>query len=132
MPEAEYMKMSIHEIPQDIISKYNMNDIKDNNDYVHFKIKKGMYGLKQAAILAYDQLRQHLAPHGYFPIPNTVGMWKHKSRPIQFCLCIDDFGIKFINKADVNHLLDTLRSKYNITVDLTEKNYGWAYLGLVL
>ena len=82
-----------------------------------------MYDLKQAAILAYNQLCQHLAPHSYSPIPNTVGMWKHKTRPIQFCLCVDDFGIKFTNKEDVEHLLATLKSKYKVTVDLTGKNY---------
>ena len=91
-----------------------------------------MYGLKQAAILAYDQLREHLEPHGYYPIPNTVGMWRHKTRPIQFCLCVDDFGIKFVNKTDVEHLLDTLKMKYKLTVDWSGKNYcgltlAWHY-----
>ena len=109
MPEAEYMKMHIDEIPQDIITKYNMNQLVDKNRYVHFKINKGMYGLKQAAILAYEQLRKRLALYGYIPIPNTVGMWKHETCPIQFCLCVDNFGIKFTQKADVEHLLDALQ-----------------------
>ena len=123
MPTAEYMKMHIDEIPRDIVSKYNMENLQDKNNYVHFKIKKGMYGLKQAAILAYDQLKSHLAPHGYFPIPNTVGMWKHISRPIQFCLCVDDFGIKYTQQTDVEHLLHALKTKYNLTVDWTGNNY---------
>ena len=91
-----------------------------------------MYGLKQAAIVAFDQLKDHLESHGYFPIPNTVGMWKHKSRPIQFYLCVDNFGIKFTNTTDVEHLLDSLKKKYKITEDWTEKNYcgltlDWQY-----
>ena len=40
IPDVEYMKMNLDEIPQDIISKYNMNNIKDKHNYVHFKIKK--------------------------------------------------------------------------------------------
>ena len=52
MPHTEYMKTD--EIPQDIISKYNLHNLKDKNDYVHFKIAKGMYRLKQAVILAYE------------------------------------------------------------------------------
>ncbi len=37
---------------------------------------KDMYGLKQATILAQNQLKTNLAQHGSFPIPHTVGMWK--------------------------------------------------------
>ena len=123
MPKKEYMKMHLTEIPEDIINRYNMRDIQDKNGYVHFQINKGMYGLKQAAILAYQQLKDHLAPHGYYPIPNTVGMWKHTSRPIQFCLCVDDFGVKYTRKEDAEHLLTTLQKKYTMTCDWTGKSY---------
>ena len=44
MPKAEYMQIHKSEITSDIITKYNMMDIIDNNGYVHFKINKGMYG----------------------------------------------------------------------------------------
>ena len=64
MPKPEYMRIHISEIPNDIIKKYKMQTIKDQNGNVHFKINKGMYGLKQAAILAYQQLKTHLEPHG--------------------------------------------------------------------
>ena len=39
-----------------------------------------MYGLKQAALLAYNNLKDSLEPHGYSPIVGTVGMWEHKTR----------------------------------------------------
>ena len=78
-----------------------------------------MYGLKQVAILEYQQLKDHLAPHGYFLIPNTVCMyvcmyvcmWKYKTRPIQFCLCVDNFGVKYTRKEMAYHLLNTLNKK---------------------
>ena len=76
----------------------------------------------------YQQLKEHLAPHGYYPIPNTVGMWKHKTRPIQFCLCVDDFGVKYTRKEDANHLLEKLKIKYNMTCDWS----GTSYCGLTL
>ena len=82
-----------------------------------------MYGLKQAAILAYNQLKKNLAPHGYYPIPNTVGLWKHINRPISFCLCVDDFRIKFQNKDDANHLIQTLQKFYKINIDWTGEHY---------
>ena len=91
--------------------------------YIHVKIKKGMYGLKQAAVLAYDQLVAHLKPFGYYPCPQTTGIWRHETRPTRFCLCVDDFGIKYFSQADADHLLSALKSKYKITTDWTGKNY---------
>ena len=95
-------------------------------------IKKGMYGLKQAAILASKHLVTLLAPHGYRPCPNTIGLWQHDTRPTKFCLCVDDFGVKYFSQADADHLLDALKEHYKISVDLEGKNYfgltmNWNY-----
>ena len=82
-----------------------------------------MYGLKQAAILAYDNLKQGLAPHGYAPIIGTVGICGHKTRPATFCLCVNDFEIKYFNKLNAQHLLDAICQIYKYTTDWEEKNY---------
>ena len=92
-----------------------------------------MYGLKQAAILAYEQLVTNLKQHGYRPLPHTTGMWEHVTRPTKFCLCVDDFGIKYFSKDDADHLLNALRQHYDITTDWTGKNYcgltfHWNYI----
>jgi hypothetical protein len=91
-----------------------------------------MYGLKQAAILAYQQLVTFLTPAGYMPVPNTTGMWKHRTRKTVFCICVDDFGIKYFNKDDIDHLLGTLEKHYTVTTDWTGRNYcgltiDWEY-----
>lgn len=78
-----------------------------------------MYGLKQAAILAYQRLKETLGTAGFFPVLGTVGLWRHDNKPINFCLCVDDFGVKYYNKSDVNHLLDTLETLYKYTTDWT-------------
>ena len=98
------------------------------NGYVYGKIKGGMYGLKQAAILAYKQLVTNLAQHGYYPCPNTTGLWKHKTRKTTFCLCVDDFGIKYYTENDKKHLLEALKQFYVVSVD----NEGRNYFGLTL
>ena len=64
-----------------------------------------MYGLKQAAILVYKQLVQNLGQPGYYPIPYTTGLWKHKTRDTVFALCVDDFGVKYTSKETINHLI---------------------------
>ena len=58
-----------------------------------------MYGLKQAAVLAYKNLIKNLAPFGYASIPNTDSYWGHTTNPAKFCLCVDDFGIKYFTKS---------------------------------
>jgi hypothetical protein len=92
------------------------------------EIQKGMYGLKEASILTYEQLRDHLAKHDYSPMPFTPGLWKHATRCTTFTLAVDDFGIKYFSKADADHLFAALEEKYSITLDWT----GSSYLGFTL
>jgi hypothetical protein len=45
------------------------------------------------------------------------GLWKHKTRPISFTLVVDDFGVKHVEKEDVNHLIWCIKQKYQLTED---------------
>eukprot|EP00957_Ditylum_brightwellii_P086956 6618954-Ditylum_brightwellii.AAC.1 len=69
-------------------------------------MRKGICGLKQAAILAYKQLVEILSTHRYSPIRGTNGLWKHKERATVFSLCVDNFGVKYFNKQDADHLIE--------------------------
>jgi hypothetical protein len=64
-----------------------------------------MYGLKEAAIIAFNQLVKKLAPHGYAPTPYTPGLWHHKTKRTTFVLCVDDFGVKYFSQAVAQHLI---------------------------
>ena len=46
------MKLHINIIPQEIIDEYALHKIVDDNGWVYLEIAKGMYGLKQAGIIA--------------------------------------------------------------------------------
>lgn len=96
----EYVRIHNKYLPSDIISRYNLHS-KLHHGYIYFKIDKGMYGLPQAAILAYEQLCEHLSKAGYYPIPGTSGMFKHTTYPTVFNLCVDGFG----TESDAEHLL---------------------------
>ena len=122
MDNPEYMRIHWKHIPEDIRLQYKLHDIK-SGDYVYVKIKKGMYGLKQAAILAWNNLVNNLALHGYRPIPHSVGMWEHVSLPTKFCLCVDDFGIKSYSQSDTDHLLNALKQHYAITTDTKGEHF---------
>ena len=124
MEETEYMRIHSRYFLDDIRKQYNIEELINEDGYVYVMIKKGMYGLKQqAAILAYKHLVTLLAPHGYHPCPNTTGLWQHDTRPTKFCLCVDDFGVKYFSQNDADHLLDALKQHYKISVDYEGKNY---------
>ena len=53
-----------------------------------------------------------LAPHGYFEVTHTPILWKHITRPISLPLVVDDFGVKYIDKADAEHLIAALKKHY--------------------
>ena len=57
--KAKYMRIRVELLPHDIREKYNIKD-KGRNGYVYVKIKKGMYGLKEAVVLACEQLSKFL------------------------------------------------------------------------
>jgi hypothetical protein len=52
--------------------------------------------------------------------------------PISFTLVLDDFGVKYVNKANVEHLLESFQATYILTADWTGDLYcgitlGWDY-----
>ena len=125
---CKYMKMPLNLFPQWIIDQYDLNTHAVDG-MVHIKMRKAVYGLPQAGILANKKLRRELEPHGYLEHENTPGLWYHKTRPIPFTLVIDDFGVKYVRKEHVNHLISCLKqSKYKLTEDLT----GNLYCGISL
>ena len=77
MARAEYMRIHSKYFPPEIKSLYMIDSIIDSDGYVYVEINKGMYGLKQAAVTAYQKLVKHLDGHGYYPIPFTTGLWSH-------------------------------------------------------
>jgi hypothetical protein len=107
MMRKEYMRIPLTSIPQTIIDKYELL-AKAHKGFVLVEISKGMYGMPQAGIIAFNQLKTHLATHGYTPCTHTPGLWTHSTQPIAFTLVVDDFGIKYTNRDDAIHPLSAL------------------------
>jgi hypothetical protein len=128
MARFEYMRMNISLIPQEIITKYKLADLVDANGWVYMEIRKGMYGLPQAGMLANKLLQKRLATHGYFPCTHTHGLWRHVTRPIMFSLVVDDFGVKYVGKEHADHLYNALLQYYPTSIDWP----GTLYCGITL
>ena len=55
-------------------------------------------------------------------------MYKHETRDIAFSLVVDDFGVKYTDKRDADHLIMTQQKKYPIKMNWK----GDYYLGMTL
>jgi hypothetical protein len=125
------MTIPLAYFPLWIVDQYNLN-LHELNGKVHLKLQRPVWGLPQAGILANKQLRQKLAPFGYKEHANTPRLWYHETGPILFTLVVNDFGVQYVNKADVKTLLERLQTTYKLTADWTGDLYcgitlGWNY-----
>ena len=76
-----------------------------------------MYDLKQAVLLAYEQLSTHFQTRVFYKITGFMGMWPHPIKIMSFCLCADDFSLKYFSQQDVQGFLNRLGTNYKYTVD---------------
>ena len=72
--------MPIDIFPPATIEQYNLNE-HAKNGFIYLKIRKAIYGLPQAGILANKLLRQRLRPQGYYEVAHMLGLWKHIQDP---------------------------------------------------
>ena len=123
LTRPEYAKVRLSDIPDEVIEEYNLREKATPDGWVYLKVTKGMYGLPQAGSLGHDLLESRLNKEGYYKSKIVPGLWKHKSRPLQFVLVVDDFGIKYIRDEDLDHLVKTLEKYYDVKVDKDGKEY---------
>ena len=91
------MKILLNLFPQLIIDQYDLN-MHAVDSMIHIEMRKAVWGLPQAGILANKKLRQELKPHRYHKHKNTPGLRYHKTLPISFTFFVDYFGIKYVGK----------------------------------
>ncbi len=123
----EYIKMPTALFPSWIVKQYNLTK-HILNGFIYIKMGRAVWGLPQAGIFANKLLHKQLLPHGYYKCTNTLGLWKHTTRPISFTLVVEDFGIKYVDKEHVDHLIWCIKQKYQLTKDWT----GNLYCGIIL
>ena len=105
---------------------------QDRFGWVYFEVVRGCYGLPQAGKLAHNLLSERLQEAGYYETATTPGLWRHKWRPIQFVLIVDDFGVEYVRKKDAHHLAKTLEKYHTISQDWDGKKFSgidldWTY-----
>jgi hypothetical protein len=127
LDQYEYMKMPIASFPQWIIEQYVLNK-QVHRGFIYLEMRCAVWGLPQAGILANKLLHHRLLPHGYFECSNMPGLWKHKTQPFACTLVVNDFGVKYVGKEHIDHLIVCIKDKYELTKDWT----GNLYCGIKL
>ena len=118
--------MKLVNFPDFVIEHYQLRHKAPADGHVYVAVKKGMYGLPQAGILAQELLEKRLNESGYKQSTHTPGLWTYEWRPICFTLVVDDFGIKYVGKQHAEHLVSVIEKHYEYTTDWN----GTRYLGL--
>ena len=122
LPTPEFFRMPTKIIPPSIMAEFSL-DHSASDGYIVMRVDKTMYGLPQAGIISQQHLVALLADNGYLEHPAVPCLFTHIDNGVQFCLTVDDFGIKYHDRAAAEHLLAVLRTKYAITVDWTGRKY---------
>ena len=78
--------MKLSDIPDEIINEYKLHE-KAVDGWVYFKVMRGM----AVGSNSHDELKARLNKEGYFKSLLVPALWKHKTRPTQFVLIVDDF-----------------------------------------
>ncbi len=105
----EYMEIPLSLFPEWTQEQYNLKQLALDG-WVYIEMRRAVWGLPQAGILANKRLNRKLAPFGYTESIITPGLWTHKSRPISFTLVVDDFGVKYVTQDDVDHLITSIKA----------------------
>ena len=116
MKKSKYYKTAIKLIPQEIIDKYELNN-KQSNGYIYTRVKKRIYELVKAGIIAHEALKEHLKHYGFACAIITQGLCKHQDREMNLTLVVDNFGIRYRNKKYADNLISALQAKYEVTQD---------------
>ena len=82
MDRYEYLRLKLNELPDDVIEEYGLKYKATPDEFVFVEVRKGIYGLPQAGILAQKLLEERLRAHGYHQSKITPGFWKHEKRQI--------------------------------------------------
>ena len=87
-----------------------------------------MPGLKQDERIANDHIQLHLSKFGYALVARTPSLWKHATKNIIFSLVVDDFGVKYVGKDNVNHMIQALKKLYTVSIDWDGALYCIIYI----
>ena len=58
------MRLKLSDLPEDFVERYNLKPKADKNGQIYVEIRRGIYGLPQAGLLAQQLLEERLNAEG--------------------------------------------------------------------
>lgn len=104
LPKSRNVRFKPKQIPVAMQMQCNLAQLVYLSGYVYARINKAWYRLKEAGKIAGDDIRDHLGAFGHHESKFTKGFFTHETRPINFTLAVDGFGVKHKNLEDFEHL----------------------------
>lgn len=77
------------------------------------RLRKGLYGLKQAAVLGYDNAKATLASLGLYPTKSDVCLYTNQQYDL-IVLLHEDFQVMGPNRDAISKLMLALHKKYKL------------------
>jgi hypothetical protein len=111
----EFIRMKLSNILDEIIDKYKLQNKTTPSGSIYIVANRSMYGLPQSGLIANELLEKRLNKHSDQQSKLVPGLWRHDTRPVQFTLVVDDFGIKYVGKEHAMHLKKVLELHYKLT-----------------
>ena len=65
MARSKYMRLKLGDLPNIVVHKYKLESKATNDGYIHVEIRRGMYGLPHADIIAQKLLKKRPNKKGY-------------------------------------------------------------------
>lgn len=87
-------------------------------------IRKGLYGLKQAAALWHDDVKAFLAKLEMFPTKTDVCLYTNKERDLFVIIHVDDFQVMGPDTGKIKTLMKALHKKYKLKAVKTDLFLG--------
>ena len=98
------------------MEEYNLKPLIQNVRILS-ECRTCIYGLPQSGRFAFIKLVKHLADDCYFPSRHTQGLFHHLTQPTTFNIFVTNFGAKIVGKHNADHIINTLKKHYNVTID---------------
>ena len=117
LKRPEYIRISIKDIPEEIINEYQLRKIVDDKGFIKIKAYRGMYCLPQAGLLANQLLENRLNKRGYRQSKLVPRFWTQDWRAVQFTLVVDNFGVKYLGEEHAIHLKNTIEENYTVKTE---------------
>ncbi|KAI1003823.1 hypothetical protein K3495_g4386 [Podosphaera aphanis] len=88
------------------------------------KLCKGLYGLKQAAALWYDDVKSTLAQLGLLPTTSDICLYTNSEKNLFVLIHVDDFQVVSPHQSKIDKLMKALHHKYKLKTVSTDLFLG--------